>query len=104
MNNYDAERNRLDQLSVAVAASERAVNLATERFDLGLADFLNVLDAQRQLYDLQDQLALSQQATITHLVRLFKSLGGGWQPFDVVPLPPNPRPAIVAAVAEAMRK
>ena len=104
MNNYAAERNRLAQLTVAVASSERAVNLATERYDRGLADFLNVLDAQRQLYDLQDQLAVSQQAATTQLIALYKSLGGGWETFPAVPPPPAPRTAIVAGAAEIMGK
>jgi NodT family efflux transporter outer membrane factor (OMF) lipoprotein len=100
MGNYAAERNRQAQLAVAVTSSERAVNLATQRYDRGLTDFLNVLDAQRQLYDLQDQLAVSQLAVTTQLVALYKSLGGGWEGFGGVPLPPNPQPAIVAAVAD----
>ena len=104
LNNYDAERNRLQQLQVAIASSERAVNLATQRFNLGLADFLNVLDAQRQLYDLQDQLAVSQQAVTTNLIALFKSLGGGWEGFGTIAPPPPAQPAIVAAVREIGRK
>lgn len=97
LGNYQAERNRLEQLTVAVASSERAVNLATQRFDLGLADFLNVLDAQRQLYDLQDQLAASQQAMMINLVAVFKALGGGWEGLPSVPPIRPPQPAVIAA-------
>ena len=75
------------------------MNLATQRFNLGLADFLNVLDAQRQLYDLQDQLAVSQQSVTTQLIALCKSLGGGWESVGAVPVPPPPRPAVIAAGA-----
>src|SRR6185437_7314695 len=71
LTNYAAERNRFDQLTVAVASSQQAVNLSTERYKRGLADFLNVLDAQRQLYDLEDQLAASQQVVSTQLIALF---------------------------------
>jgi NodT family efflux transporter outer membrane factor (OMF) lipoprotein len=102
MTSYAAERNRFAQLSVAVSSSERAVNLATQRYDLGVTDFLNVLDAQRQLYDLQDQLAVSQQAVTTQLIALYKALGGGWESFGSVVPPPAPRPAIIAAGAQAV--
>lgn len=103
MGGYAAERNRLSQLGVAVASSERAVTLATNRYDLGVADFLNVLDAQRQLYELQDQLAVSQQTVTVQLVALYKSLGGGWESVGDVPRPAAPRPALVAAGAEVSR-
>jgi NodT family efflux transporter outer membrane factor (OMF) lipoprotein len=96
MSGYAAQRNRLEQLTVAVASSQQAVNLATQRFDLGLTDFLNVLDAQRQLYDLQDQLATSQQAAATQLIALYKSLGGGWEQYRAPAPPPGPQPAVVA--------
>jgi NodT family efflux transporter outer membrane factor (OMF) lipoprotein len=97
MTNYDSERNRFDQLTVAVATSQQALNLATERYRRGLTDFLNVLDAQRQLYDLEDQLASSRQQVSIQLIALFKSLGGGWEGFDAIPAPATPQPAIVAA-------
>jgi NodT family efflux transporter outer membrane factor (OMF) lipoprotein len=44
----------------------------------GLTDFLNVLDTQRALFVLQDQLAESQAGVTTSLVALYKALGGGW--------------------------
>ena len=97
LTNYDSERNRFDQLTVAVATSQQALNLATERYRRGLTDFLNVLDAQRQLYDLEDQLASSRQTVSVQLIALFKSLGGGWEGFQNVPPPPTPQPAIIAA-------
>jgi NodT family efflux transporter outer membrane factor (OMF) lipoprotein len=99
---YASQRNRLQQLTVAVASSQQAVNLATQRYNLGLTDFLNVLDAQRQLYELQDQLAVSQEAVTTQLLALYKSLGGGWEGFAAPAPPPPPRPAVIAAVGEVV--
>ena len=104
MTNYQAERNRFDQLTVAVDASQQAVNLATERYRRGLADFLNVLDAQRQLYDLQDQLAESRQTVSEQLIALFKALGGGWEGFGQLPPPPKAEPAVIAAAHELGRQ
>ena len=45
----------------------------------GLIDFLQVLDAQRQLLAAEDELALSEQAIATDLVALYRALGGGWE-------------------------
>jgi outer membrane protein TolC len=44
---YTAQQTRLKHLADALAAARRAVTLATERFDRGLTDSLNVIDAQR---------------------------------------------------------
>jgi NodT family efflux transporter outer membrane factor (OMF) lipoprotein len=99
--NYSAQQDRLDQLHVAVDSSRQAVNLATQRYNRGLTDFLNVLDAQRQFYDLEDQLAVTQQDESIDLIALFKSLGGGWETFTRLPAPPHIRPAIIAAIAPA---
>ncbi len=57
ISNYSAQQERLRDLSEGLIASERAVTLASERYDRGLTDYLNVLDAQRQFYALQDQFA-----------------------------------------------
>ena len=40
--------------------------------------FDDVLDAQRSLLRLQEQLALSEGTVSQHAVRLYKALGGGW--------------------------
>jgi outer membrane protein TolC len=41
-------------------------------------DFNNVLDAQRALLILQDELVRSEGNVTSNLVRLYKALGGGW--------------------------
>lgn len=61
------------------AANRRAVELADERYRSGLVDFLNVLDTQRSLLVVQDELAQSDRTIDQNLVRLYKALGGGWQ-------------------------
>jgi NodT family efflux transporter outer membrane factor (OMF) lipoprotein len=94
---YGAQVNRLSHLGDAMLAAERALDLATARYNRGLTDYLNVVDAERQLYDLQDQYALAQVAQGEDFVRLYKSLGGGWQNYQDVPAIRRPEPAIVAA-------
>jgi NodT family efflux transporter outer membrane factor (OMF) lipoprotein len=60
-------------------ANRRAVELADERYRSGLVDFLNVLDTQRSLLAVQDDLAQSDRTIDQNIVRLYKALGGGWE-------------------------
>jgi len=94
---YQAQEKRIEQLSTAMMAGQRAVDLATSRYDRGLTDFLNVVDAERQLYDLQEQYTEAQVTQGEQFVQLYKSLGGGWQNYQSVPAIRRPQPAIVAA-------
>ena len=50
-------------------AGQRAVQLATERYNRGLTDFLNVVDAERQYYEIQEQYAAAQTAEGEQFVR-----------------------------------
>jgi NodT family efflux transporter outer membrane factor (OMF) lipoprotein len=97
VDDYAAEQNSLHNLDTALAASQRSVTLAGERYDRGLTDFLNVLDAQRQEYQLEDQYAQTELAAADSLVSLYKGLGGGWQDYQEVPDIKQPQPAVVAA-------
>jgi NodT family efflux transporter outer membrane factor (OMF) lipoprotein len=94
---YQAQQVRMENLSTAMLAGQRAVDLATARYDRGLTDFLNVVDAERQFYDLQEQYAEAQVAQGEQFVQLYKSLGGGWQNYQSVPAIRRPQPAIIAA-------
>ncbi len=76
---YQAEQRRRDQLTEAVVQNERAVSLAQSRYQQGVADFLQVLDAQRSLFATQQELAISTTAVDTDLVAIYKALGGGWE-------------------------
>src|SRR6266446_910047 len=72
---YSQEQERRDRLNDAVAHSQLAVDLATEQYKAGLVDFLSVLDAQRDLYAIEDQLVQSQTSVTTNLVGLYRALG-----------------------------
>jgi NodT family efflux transporter outer membrane factor (OMF) lipoprotein len=94
---YEAEQVRMDKLGTAMLAGQRAVDLANARYERGLTDFLNVVDAERQFYYLQIQYADAQVAEGEQFVALYKSLGGGWENYQQVPAIRRPQPAIVAA-------
>lgn len=72
-------RQRQSHLQIAASASAKAVELARVRYSNGVDSFLNVLDAERQLLSIQDQLAQSETDTGLALVALYKALGGGWE-------------------------
>jgi NodT family efflux transporter outer membrane factor (OMF) lipoprotein len=101
--NYNAQQDRLTHLREALDASQRAVTLASGRYERGLIDFLNVLDAQRQLYELQDEYTLAEQTTVDQYIAVYKSLGGGWQPYQELPAIRQPQPAVFAAIAHAVK-
>ena len=75
---YGNEQQRLDFLEAETTASRRSLDLAKYRYQQGLVDFLNVLDAQRQLYMAEDALIVSKGRLALYLVALYESLGGGW--------------------------
>jgi outer membrane protein TolC len=74
------EQERRQALTDAAGAADRAAALASFQYGAGLVDFQVVLDAQRALFVLQDQLAESQGEVTANLIRLYKALGGGWTP------------------------
>jgi NodT family efflux transporter outer membrane factor (OMF) lipoprotein len=76
---YGKEQARRQTLADAATANERAVNLANDLYQAGRADFLSVLQAQRDLFESQDAVVQSERAVSANLIALYKALGGGWQ-------------------------
>jgi NodT family efflux transporter outer membrane factor (OMF) lipoprotein len=77
---FAEEQRRREALRNAAQAAERAVTLAQAQYGAGMVDFRSVLDAQRSLLSLQDQVVQSEGSVASDLVRLYKTLGGGWAP------------------------
>ena len=75
------EQARRESLVKATNAATSAARLSRETYTAGLNDFIEVLDAERALFSLQDQLAVSEARVTSNLIRLYKSLGGGWKPY-----------------------
>jgi NodT family efflux transporter outer membrane factor (OMF) lipoprotein len=93
---YGAQQQRLASLAPAMLASQRALSLAQQRYDRGLTDFLNVVDAERAQYDLEDKYVQAQQSTAEAFIYLCQALGGGWEPYQQVPPIRLPEPAVLA--------
>jgi NodT family efflux transporter outer membrane factor (OMF) lipoprotein len=94
---FAAQQDSLRNLDVAIVAAQQSLSLAQSRYDRGLTDFLNVLDAERQEFDLEDRYAVAQQNAAEDFVALYKALGGGWEDYQAIPPIREPQPAIVAA-------
>jgi NodT family efflux transporter outer membrane factor (OMF) lipoprotein len=75
---YRTSRARVERIQDAASASERAAELARLRFSGGVADFLQVLDAERTQLEAQSQLAQGRTEAATAYAALYKALGGTW--------------------------
>ncbi len=75
---YGKEMIRRQSLVEAEHATRRTVEIAQDQYRGGESTFLTVLDAQRSLLTLQDQLAESNGQVTTNVISLYKALGGGW--------------------------
>ena len=72
---YLAEQ--VETLERALAAQERIARIARLRYREGVADYLEVLDAERNLFNAQQQLLLTRRAWLQNRATLFVALGGG---------------------------
>jgi NodT family efflux transporter outer membrane factor (OMF) lipoprotein len=62
----------------AVSASQRYVNIATDRYKLGLDPYLNVMTAQASLLGNQQSAIALRMQQLNDCVQLIEALGGGW--------------------------
>ena len=76
---YRTDQARRAALGDSVAALQASFELARDSYRKGLVTFINVLDAERQLSDAQQQYTQGTTQVSTDLVALYKALGGGWQ-------------------------
>ena len=74
-----AEASVFDRAAHAVSldvAEEWIETDARARYREGVADYLSVLDAERTLLSLQDQLVTTQTLTATRLIATYKAFAG----------------------------
>ena len=72
-------RKRVADLERAVAAANKGVTLADELYRLGVRGILQLIDAQRELVAVEDELLLARQSAAQETVSLYRALGGGWE-------------------------
>ncbi len=62
-----------------VKASLSATFLSSERYDKGIASYIEYLESQRQAFDAQIGLAENRQKLLSAHIKLYQALGGGWE-------------------------
>lgn len=72
-----------------VNALQSALRLAELRYKGGLANYLDVLVARRNLFEAELALTGSRRLHLVSVVLLYKALGGGWSPEDTAGKPPT---------------
>lgn len=68
------------ELEISVRALAEAATLSRLRYDTGLANYLEILIADQQLFDQELLLARARGAQLNSVVQFYRALGGGWQP------------------------
>ena len=79
MTNYTNELERRETLRKSSLASAEAAEIARKRFNAGLDSFIDYLSADNTLLLSENNLALSEIASATSLIAIYKALGGGWE-------------------------
>jgi outer membrane protein TolC len=76
---YASERRREANLAAATSSLDSSLALERQRFEAGDASKIDVLAAERLLYQAADQRAASAGQLAQDYIALGKALGGGWQ-------------------------
>lgn len=71
-------RSQMAEYSILVASSADSKSLAMSRYVAGLTGYLDVLDADRTLFDAELQYSQIVRERLNAFVTLYKVLGGGW--------------------------
>jgi NodT family efflux transporter outer membrane factor (OMF) lipoprotein len=102
---YRTDKVARDKTEETVKSADLALYLARNRYEHGLSDFIQVLDAERTLVSARQQLVQADIGLTGDIVALYKALGGGWEKEagditvpTIDPTPP-PLPAVLDSVA-----
>ncbi|KGS13377.1 RND transporter [Pseudomonas tremae] len=77
---YNKRQQRLVALMRQSESSRAAARLASVQYREGTADFLVLLDAERERLAAEDSQAQAEIDLYRGIVAIYKALGGGWQP------------------------
>ncbi len=98
-------REQLEAQKRQVAALTDYAQVARLRYDEGYTSYLEVLDAERSLFNAELEYAQSQGTLFQALVNLYKAMGGGWViGADVMSQMPESRPTATTTVSETIKQ
>ncbi|MCP9451403.1 MAG: efflux transporter outer membrane subunit [Nitrospira sp.] len=75
-----AARSQHEAQKQQVEALQSSLRLAELRYKAGLANYLDVLVARRNLFEAELGLIATKRLHLASVVQLYKALGGGWSP------------------------
>ena len=78
LSRQELARSRVQREKQAASLRD-AVRIARDRFQLGLANYYELLEAQQQLFPAESAVAQTQLNQLLATVQLYKALGGGWE-------------------------
>ena len=86
-----------------VTAERKVLDLAEARYRGGVSAYLEVLDAQRSLFDAELEETSARSDELLALIQLYKALGGGWPeaPEEAPPAEPSAAQDGAAAAPES---
>jgi multidrug efflux pump len=76
---YRKTTEQLEQEQLLIGALRESNRLSLVRYQGGLDSYLQVLDAERNLFREELVLAQLRRAQLSTVVELYRALGGGWQ-------------------------
>jgi NodT family efflux transporter outer membrane factor (OMF) lipoprotein len=76
---FGQDQVRRKSLASAAQSAKQATEISRELYSSGLKDFLTVLDSERTLLTVENNLVQTDAAVDTDLIQLYKALGGGWK-------------------------
>ena len=79
LQSYNLSREQQLSTQAQWQAANKALQIARDRYNAGSGEFLDLLDAERELLRARDQLAAVQQQSFSRLVGIYRSFGGGIQ-------------------------
>jgi multidrug efflux system outer membrane protein len=74
----DKTRGIIAETVIRRDAARRLLDLQKKRYKAGVVSYLEVLDAERQLFSAEVELVRSQLTRVVGYVDLYRALGGGW--------------------------
>jgi len=78
------ETSRLAFQEEELKAYQKVLDLNTKRFNLGVANQLEVLDAQKNVLSASLNVVSTKQVLLTSQAELFKAMGGGWKESELL--------------------
>ena len=78
LNEIDTYKEQIKALNKQTNAARNANDLSNLRYDQGITSYLEVLETERQLFNVELELSQTTQEYYNSFVRLYKALGGGW--------------------------